>query len=243
MVAELREGANYVKCSIPPPQREYPTTDWKFIPSSELGGDSLGYHWIDDGHFAIYLLDVCGHGIGAALLSLTVINALRMQSLPNVNFRDPGSVLTGMNESFPMSSHNEMFFTLWYGVFDPVGRILQYSGGGHPPAVLIRKDDGGRAVEVVLRSNQLVVGGIPGVRYVTQSCVVPDRCSLFVFSDGVYELERKQGGLLSHEDFIALLAQSFGGETFELDSLLGSLREIQGCDLFQDDLTILQVGF
>jgi sigma-B regulation protein RsbU (phosphoserine phosphatase) len=41
-----------------------------------LGGDSFGYHWIDDDHFAVYLLDVSGHGWGAALLSVSVINVL-----------------------------------------------------------------------------------------------------------------------------------------------------------------------
>ena len=41
-------------------------TDWRFVPSAELGGDSFGYHWLDDDHFAFYLLDVSGHGVGAA---------------------------------------------------------------------------------------------------------------------------------------------------------------------------------
>jgi len=42
-----------------------------------LGGDSFGYHWIDDHHFAIYFLDVCGRGVGAALHSARIIQAVR----------------------------------------------------------------------------------------------------------------------------------------------------------------------
>jgi sigma-B regulation protein RsbU (phosphoserine phosphatase) len=64
-------------------------TDWSFIPSASLGGDSFGYHWINADHFAVYLHDVSGHGWGAALLSVSVINVLRSHALPKTDFRDP----------------------------------------------------------------------------------------------------------------------------------------------------------
>ena len=74
---ELAEAADYVKSMLPEPISEGPVkTDWKFVPSTSLGGDAFGYHWIDGDHFAIYLLDVSGHGVGAALLSVSVMRAL-----------------------------------------------------------------------------------------------------------------------------------------------------------------------
>jgi hypothetical protein len=56
-------------------------TRWSFVPSASLGGDSFGYHWLDDDRLAIYLLDVCGHGVGPALLSVSVMNALHVNAL------------------------------------------------------------------------------------------------------------------------------------------------------------------
>jgi hypothetical protein len=53
-------------------RRKEPCRDWRFIPSASLGGDSFGYHWIDEDHFAAYLIDVSGHGWVAALLSVSV---------------------------------------------------------------------------------------------------------------------------------------------------------------------------
>ncbi|MGO4843433.1 PP2C family protein-serine/threonine phosphatase, partial [Rhizobiaceae sp. 2RAB30] len=85
------------------------------VPSTELGGDSFGYHAIDDDHMAFYLLDVCGHGVGATLLSVAVINVLRASALPNARFRDPASVLAALNDAFPMEKQNDKFFTIWYG--------------------------------------------------------------------------------------------------------------------------------
>src|SRR5436309_2947435 len=110
------------------------TADWRFIPSSQLGGDAFGYHWPDPDHFAVYLLDVCSHGVGAALLSISVMNVLRSQSLPDADFRNPGEVLSSLNRTFPMERQNNLYFTMWYGVFNRPACQLSYASGGHPPA-------------------------------------------------------------------------------------------------------------
>ena len=77
LAKELQEAARYVASTLPPPMRERFEISWAYEPSTEFGGDSFGYHWIDETHFAIYLLDVCGHGVGAALLSVAAINVIR----------------------------------------------------------------------------------------------------------------------------------------------------------------------
>ena len=75
---EMEQAAHYVRSLLPEKLSKGDIrTDWRFIPSAELGGDSFGYHWLDDDHFAFYLLDVSGHGIGSALLSVSAMNALR----------------------------------------------------------------------------------------------------------------------------------------------------------------------
>ncbi|MBS1213803.1 MAG: response regulator receiver modulated serine phosphatase, partial [Proteobacteria bacterium] len=71
LAAELAEAAAYVRSLLPATMTGRPQAEWRFIPSTELGGDALGYHWLDDDHLAMYLLDVCGHGVGAALLSIS----------------------------------------------------------------------------------------------------------------------------------------------------------------------------
>ena len=122
---------------LPPPLTTGPVrTDWRFVPSMALGGDSFGYHWLDDDHFALYLLDVSGHGVGASLMSVSAMTVLGSQSLANVDFRDPTQVLDGLDVAFDMDRHDGKYFTIWYGVYQPSTRRLRYAGAGHPPAVL-----------------------------------------------------------------------------------------------------------
>ena len=103
--SELAEAAEYVKFLLPQPITEGPLqADWRFVPCTSLGGDSLGYHWLDEDSFAIYLIDVCGHGVGAALHSVSVLNVLRSKNLQNTDFRRPDQVLAGLNAVFPMDT-------------------------------------------------------------------------------------------------------------------------------------------
>ena len=68
---ELSDAAGYVKTVLPQKISSGAfQTDWRFIPSTSLGGDSFGYHWLNEAHFAFYLIEVSGHGWAAALLSV-----------------------------------------------------------------------------------------------------------------------------------------------------------------------------
>ena len=104
---ELQKAADYVESLLNEPIEGAITTRWSFIPSASLGGDSFGYHWIDEDRFAIYLLDVCGHGVGPALLSISVINLIRSGFRDPEVVADPASVTARLNDSFQMSDHGE----------------------------------------------------------------------------------------------------------------------------------------
>jgi sigma-B regulation protein RsbU (phosphoserine phosphatase) len=60
----VTRGRKYVLSLLPEPTDGEMRTRWRFERSSELGGDFLGYDWIDPDHFAVYLLDVPGLGSG-----------------------------------------------------------------------------------------------------------------------------------------------------------------------------------
>ena len=124
--SELSSAASYVASLIPPPIREGAIqTDWLYAPSTQLGGDSLGYHWIDETHFALYLLDVSGHGVGPALLSVSVLNTIRSQCLPHADFLCPDQVLAALNTRFRAKEQYGLYFTIWYGVFNRKDRMLR----------------------------------------------------------------------------------------------------------------------
>src|SRR5262249_18384062 len=79
---EVAQAARYVQSLLPEKLSGAVRTDWRFVPSTQLGGDMFGYHWLDPDHLAIYLLDVSGHGVGSSLLAVSAVNVLASRSLP-----------------------------------------------------------------------------------------------------------------------------------------------------------------
>jgi len=240
MSAELADATVYLTSLLPQPVREPFVADWRFIPSSELGGDCFGYHWIDEDHFALYLLDVCGHGVGAALLSVTALNVIRSHALNGVDFRNPSEVLVAANRAFPMERQNNRYFTLWYGVYQRSTRKLTYSSGGHPPALLFEP---GAVAPKKLAARGMMVGGMPNSRYLSQSCEIPAGSRLFLFCDGVYEITLSEGRTYTLDEFAALLGQLPADAPIDLDAIIAQIRQLRGSAELEDDLSLIAIQF
>lgn len=240
LASELAKAAEHVISLLPPPVTEGDIhTRWRLFPSAQLGGDAFGYHWIDPDHFAMYLLDVCDHGVGSALLAVSALNVLRTQTLPNTDFRQPGAVLASLNDTFQMEQHNGLYFTMWYGVYCKSTEKLHYASAGHPPAFLI--PESGEAVPISTRN--FMIGGMPDVTYRTGETQVSRPSRLYIFSDGVYEVHRPDGSMWSLEELAEYLTQSAPGPESEIDALYAYLQEMSGQKILADDFSMLRVDF
>ena len=242
--AELAEAASYVTNLLPKPVASGPVrADWRFIPSTSLGGDSLGYHWLDDEHLVVFLLDVCGHGVGAALLSVSVMNVLRAQTLPNVDFREPDQVLKALNETFQMERHSGMYFTIWYGVYRKSTRVMTFSSGGHPAALVLADPTADPVSVTRLMTANFIVGALPNRAFKKAEYELPPGAHLYIFSDGVYEITKPDGQMWDYEGFVELMRQPVAPGTSRMDSLIGLVRAMCSDPALPDDFTILEVVF
>lgn len=239
--SELEKADRYVQSLLPDRLSGDPiTTDWYFQSSLDLGGDSFGYYSLDDEHFVVYLVDVCGHGVGAALLSVSIMNTLRNQGLSGVDFKSPQSVLEGLNESFKMEDNNQMFFTIWYGVYHLPSKKLRYASGGHPNAVCASKD--GKIQ--TFGTGGLVIGAMPDVPFKEVEATLQSGDRLYVFSDGVYELkDPKTGREMVYEDLQFEIQAVQSSSDNRLLRILNFCKAYNGTDTFEDDYSIIELEF
>ena len=238
---EVARAAEYVISLLPAPVSGGDiSTAWRYFPSATLGGDSFGYHWVDEHHFAFYLLDVCGHGVGPALLSVSALNVLRAQSLPSVDFRDPAAVLSGMNANFQMERQNELYFTLWYGVYNRQTRRMRHASAGHPPALLF--GDPSPPAEQLICQN-MFIGAFPKVEFESSETKVLKGSRVYLFSDGVYEVERPDGTMWSLEELQDFLRRPPAEPGTEIEALYKTLQGMHGRDTLDDDFSLLRLDF
>lgn len=250
---ELHQARDYIQSILPKPlEFEHPSglhisINWRFLPSAHLGGDIFNYQALDEDHYLIYLLDVSGHGVNSALLSTSVSNMLRYGTL-SADMRNPAEVLRELNHNFRMENHNDLFFTIWYGVIDIPGKSLSYSCAGHPPAQLF--SDSQELQE--LKTAGILVGLVENIEFEEAEVAIGNNSVLTIFSDGIYEAwenKHDEDNLAAWLGLIQLQLQGNSDSadssemTNNLDYLMSSVRTAMKNHPFEDDVTILQVRF
>jgi sigma-B regulation protein RsbU (phosphoserine phosphatase) len=238
MAAEVAQAARYVRSLLPPKATAGPVTiDWLFVPSTQLAGDMFGYHWLDDEHLAIYLLDVSGHGVGSSLLAVSAANLLSAKSLLDTDPRDPAKVIMRLNDTFQMERQDGKYFTIWYGVYHSGERKLAYCNAGHPPALLWANGS-----LTMLEADGPAVGMMPDLPYDTRTVDVPTDARLIVFSDGSFEIEQRDGQMWPFSAFIAHLTSIVGSPGL-IDRHLAHARDLGSSEMLADDFSMLEAVF
>lgn len=235
---DIAAGTKYVRGCIPPPilPADGPVAvDWRYIPSSTLGGDTMGYHWVDEDHLAFYLIDVTGHGLDSALLAVTITNVIRSGSLAGADLRKPDQVLAALNQAFQGAQHGNKYFTIWYGVYHAANRTLTYASGGHPAAIVVASGE-----TLTFPATGPVMGIAPGMRFPAATSPIPPGARLFIFSDGVFEIRRDKRTLWNLADCIAHLAVLSEREGNIMDALLAHIRQLRGSAQLDDDFSIIE---
>lgn len=220
----------------------------KLVACEELAGDMLNYFWIDASHIACYVLDVAGHGVPAALYSVTLSHFLSPSSgrslgslsesaaNDSVLLLSPVQVAFELNKMFQLNARNSRFFTLLYGVYDIENRIFEYVSAGHP--ALLRQTVRGE-IEVY-KTDGFPIGVVekPEYEQIRLPLLPGDR--LFLYSDGLLEIHDPQGQMLDIEGLSKILTKYHGRPVQRLfECILQEIRSFSGKDSFEDDISIM----
>lgn len=241
LAEDLERAARYVTSLLPERIEAGPIRlDWHFEPSTKLGGDVFGWQPLDARHAAGFLIDVTGHGVGAAMHSTAILTALRQRTLPNTDFRDPGQVLTRLNDTFGMDAHDGFCFTIWYGVYDQETRQLRFGSGGHHPSYLVSPLGG---APMPLRLRGPLMGVMEAVEYESASITVPPGARLHIFSDGCFEITARDGRAWKLADFLPLLSGAEEGVAVSAAAVHAAVKAEAGAGPLADDFSIMSVTF
>lgn len=240
---QLADAATYIRSLLPPPMHENPNIQWNFTPSSMLGGDIFHYRWLDTEHFAFYLLDIEGHGLGAALRCVSVMQLMCCSAFENTDFRNPGNVLESINEKRLRNENSNMSASLWYGVYNRTHHTLTYSSAGHPPAVLFNGAAPGESFKIELQSTGEKIGVAAGTRYQNRQVKLESFNRLFLFSNGVYSVKPGGHPAWTLGRWLDVLAEYGNKSSVQLDRLARKVRELTGTDHPDDDFVLLKFEF
>lgn len=220
--------------------------DWLVLPSRYLAGDNLNYFMMQGRYLIFYQLDVSGHGVASALLSVTLNQLLSPQpGSPMVRFDPklelkrivpPVDVVLELNRRF--QPQGDAYFTMIYGVLDTVTREIRFCQAGHPSAIKIGPDG---AITTV-GDGGFPVGLWPEMTYdETRTCLQPGE-RMVLYSDGILATAADGRPEYTLDRFKCVLSRTAGLSVREsLDAVKADLFEWSGGEELPDDISILML--
>jgi len=213
----------------------------RYLPAAAVGGDFFNIFGITDSIAAIFICDVMGHGMRAALVT-AILRGLVEELLPLA--MDPGKFLAEINRSLHaiLERTNEpTLATACYLIADMEESELRFSSAGHPSPLRVRHDAGlAEPLKAYDPRHGPALGLFEKSTYPICRCPLAVNDFIVLFTDGLYEVQGP-----SDEEFgEARLLQAVRGRVHLpaerlFDELLGTVRAFSGRQEFDDDVCLV----
>jgi phosphoserine phosphatase RsbU/P len=247
MTADLEAAAKVQKSLLPvaPPAVPGYGFAWAFAPSATLAGDLLNVFRLDERRVGFFVLDVSGHGVAAALLSVTVSRFLSAtpdsssilwrETSGGYELASPARVADRLNRRFPFQDETNQFLTMVYGILDEREDEVRYVSAGHPDVLVVSPGGECRSLD---RGGCPI--GLSAGPYEESRVRLGEGDRVYVYSDGIPEALSAAGEQFGRTRMMRLLCDARGLALDESVGLLcAEVRAWSGRATPGDDQTVL----
>ncbi len=244
---DLKAAGEIQKSLLPKKSLEFEQMDlrWRFIPCDTVGGDIFNVFQLSEEIVGLYMLDVSGHGVPSALVTVSTSQVLQPQtgylqkksitSPPHYSVIPPCDVLGFLDRDYPLERFDK-YFTITYLLFNRMDGTVRYSSAAHPPPILLRKDG---SLELLEKGGTIIgMGGMLPFEEGEVKMEYGDK--LFLYTDGITEYEDVGETFFGEERFYAQLAENKDEPvTVMLDNVIQSMMEFGDNLSPKDDVSLL----
>ncbi len=229
---------------------------WRYRPCDELAGDTLNVVPLDERHVGVFVVDVSGHGVPAALLSVTVSRLLSrttdgcplVRRGPNgssaLEIVPPAEVASELTNRFPFDPETRQYFTCVYGVLDCQTGEFRYVCAGHPGPVHLPKGRPPVRLQHAGRPIGILPASVAASGYVDHAVTLAPGDRIYLFTDGIPEaadpLEEEFGFERLQEVLCAGRAEPLQSS---VDALVARVESWCGDAGVADDVSVLAIEF
>ena len=253
MKRDLEAAARIQQAFLPSERPEVPGAHcaWRYVPCDELAGDTLNIVPLDEQNVGVFVLDVSGHGVPSALLSVTLSRALSRTPDTSVLWKQEGGssaptitspleVATELTRRFPFDPETSQYFTLAYGILNTSSLEFKYVCAGHPSPIHCS----GGLEPKVLENTGPPVGLLPFELFTSQCREAIIQLSpgdrIYIYTDGIAEAVDTEDNEFGKEQILAILSEVSEESLDEgISVLLERLRAWGADQELDDDVSIL----
>ncbi|KAA3613100.1 MAG: serine/threonine-protein phosphatase [Calditrichaeota bacterium] len=223
----------------------------RFIPSQYVSGDTYNVFRLDEDHVGLYQIDISGHGVAAALFSVSLSQMLNanisnknllktvLKNKPYYMINSPSRVLSLLNDE-KFFERYQIFFTMIYMIINIRTGDLQFSRAGHNPPIILRADG------CIQQSKE---GGLPiGWDFDRVDPVINYQLEkgdrIFLYSDGICEARNHDKTWFGDERLNSVIKKNISNSLDEtLNDTIRELSQFTGSIKFEDDISILGLTY
>ena len=240
------EAAGRIQRALVPsevPQGIADDINWIYVPSSSVGGDIFDIIPLDHSKYLLYVLDVSGHGVNAALISVMVhrfIEDFRSRISAEHEVFPLADFLKVLDTSFPFERF-ETYMTASFVIVDTMRGEIEVSNAGNPHPLLLQQGD----VQILDSENNGAIGfGI--VEGITRKYRIHEGSKLLLFTDGIIDVRDNNGNRFGERTVIDLLKSE---KNSSIDKAFSHFRELLNKHIsdtsrsFEDDITLVGIQF
>ena len=252
---DLQAAADIQKSLLPQRTDIYERVDvaWYFEPCDKIGGDIFNMIQPDEDHCIIYMLDVSGHGVPAAMVTVSVSQLMQLHtgflikagtgtSLEH-KIKSPAEVLDALDREFPFERFNN-FFTINYLILNTKTGITNYANAGHPKPVLLRNNG---SIEELESSGPPI--GTRGLSFTDEKILfkaeqiqIYPGDKLMFYTDGLVEYYNNNHEYYGHSRFFDSLKEHAEKSVADIvDATINSLKLFGNNAKPADDVTLLGI--
>ena len=214
-----------------------------FRPSMIVSGDFFDVLDISDDKAGLFICDVMGHGVRAALVA-AIVRSVVSELRPL--WTKPGDLLVAINRALLGAFRNSditLFASAFYVVADLAKGQLRYANAGHPhPLHLTRAVNGSTATASPLMGARPgpALGLFDGAKYETLRCKLSSRDVVLLFTDGLFEVEGSGGQLYDYQKLSRAVRNRTELPVVELcRSLITEVQQFSATQEFNDDVCLV----
>jgi PAS domain S-box-containing protein len=257
---ELEIPFKIQKSLLPPKEKMLSgiTMNWLFFPSIFGSGDLINFFALDENHVGFFIMDVMGHGFSATLFAFTLHKYLtpdiekggilkrKDEIVKHQSFRrkddllpsllSPAEVISRLNKQFFFEANNNPFFTIIYGIINTKTQQIRMARAGHPVALYQKKNSAITNVEC----EGYAIGLASDIELDEALFDFKKGDRLFLYSDGLVEMQNKEDKRFTRERLISLLEETKNSPLSEvLSTVEKEITAWKGNNEFTDDVVLM----
>lgn len=245
----LKQAALSLETMLPLRRQGPPlNVEWFFKPAVYIGGDLFNVVSLDEDRTSIFSIDVSGHGVASALFAVTLNNMLRpwMSSseakkgrikFGTEDLTSPAMVASALNDRFQLQPPTDLYFTMFYSVFEHSTNTLRWVRAGHPSPILIKGEQ-----LTVLEKGDPPIGFVPDYKFTEYRSKLEIGDKLFLYTDGLTEAESPESRPFGMERLKSKLASAANAPLkTTINKLKKTIFEFRQNDDFDDDISLLGI--